>query len=304
MTRQDSAITALFAVALAAACSSSGGASTTAGSGGAGAGPETSTHANAKYINNTLLAMGAHAEKYMNAPGIHPSEPNYLWLEAGTNFGILDDKLPATNHQSTKEHLVTLLEAAGKDWRSYQEDIKGDVCPLTNVGAYAPKHNAMVFFDDVINYDPATKKADPMAPRCLKHVRPYGELATDLANHTVTEYSFITPNLCDDMHDTCSASAIQQGDDWLAAEVPKILASDAYKQDGALFITWDESEGPMDYPIGMIVLSPFAKVGYSNSIAYTHGSALRTFEEIFDLSPMLGDAANQTDLSDLFTSFP
>ena len=55
----------------------------------------------------------------------------------------------------------------------------------------------------------------------------------------------------------------------------------------------------------MIVLSPFAKgSGYSNSIHYTLSSTLRTFEEIFGVTPLLGDAANQTDLSDLFAVFP
>ncbi len=59
-----------------------------------------------------------------------------------------------------------------------------------------------------------------------------------------------------------------------------------------------------DGPIGLIVESPFAKVGYSNSIPYTHGSTLRTMEEIFGVGPLLRDAANQTDLRDLFTAFP
>ncbi len=54
----------------------------------------------------------------------------------------------------------------------------------------------------------------------------------------------------------------------------------------------------------MIVLSPFAKAGYSNSVYYNHGSTLKTVQEIFQVTPMLGDAGNQTDLSDLFTSFP
>jgi len=35
-----------------------------------------------------------------------------------------------------------------------------------------------------------------------------------------------------------------------------------------------------------------------------HSSTLRTIEEIFGVTPMLGDAANATDLSDLFVSFP
>ena len=54
----------------------------------------------------------------------------------------------------------------------------------------------------------------------------------------------------------------------------------------------------------MIVLSPKAKAGYSNSLAYSHSSTLRTMQEIFGVTPLLGDAANATNLSDLFTSFP
>ena len=54
----------------------------------------------------------------------------------------------------------------------------------------------------------------------------------------------------------------------------------------------------------MIVLSPQAKGGVRNTIAYTHSSTLRTMQEIFGVAPLLGDAANATDLADLFTTFP
>src|SRR6266478_1222936 len=76
--------------------------------------------ASAPYINNTLLPMASHAEQYFNPPGIHPSLPNYLWLEAGTNFGITNDNDPSLNHQSSTRHLVNVLEAAGLSWRAYQ----------------------------------------------------------------------------------------------------------------------------------------------------------------------------------------
>ena len=42
----------------------------------------------APYINHSLLPLASYAEHYFNPPSVHPSEPNYLWLEAGTNFGI------------------------------------------------------------------------------------------------------------------------------------------------------------------------------------------------------------------------
>jgi hypothetical protein len=85
---------------------------------------------------------------------------------------------------------------------------------------------------------------------------------------------------------------------------PQILNSKAYRDGGVVFITWDEAE-KADGPIGMIVLSPLAKGhGYENSVRYDHGSALRTFEEILGVTPYLGEAANQTDLRDLFSVFP
>src|SRR5262249_52959450 len=105
----------------------------------------------------------------------------------------------------------------------------------------------------------------------------------------------------DDMHDSCAPvnDPVRQGDNWLSIEVPKVLNSAAYQNGGALFVTWDEGVGG-DGPIGMIVISSLAKgAGYNNTIHYTHGSTLRTCEEIFGV-PLIRDALNQTDLSDLF----
>jgi len=105
----------------------------------------------APYINNTLLPMASHAELYFNPPLVHPSLPNYLWLEAGVNFGIFNDDPPSANHQSTTSHLVTLLQKSGISWKTYQENISGTACPLVDNGLYAVKHNPFVYFDDVTN---------------------------------------------------------------------------------------------------------------------------------------------------------
>jgi phosphatidylinositol-3-phosphatase len=254
----------------------------------------------APFINHTLLTTGAHAENYLNVPGLHPSEPNYLWLEAGDNFGVTNDNNPSSNHQHTTQHLVTQLQAAGISWKSYQEGISGTTCPLTATGLYAPKHNPMIFFDDVTNTNSTTSQ------NCIQHVRPYTELATDLQGGTTGRYNFITPNLCNDMHNStgcATTDSVRNGDTWLSTEIPKLQASQAYKDGGVILITWDESEGG-DVPIGLIALSPNIKSpGYANTIAYSHSSTLRTVQEIFGLTPLLGGAASATDLSDLFASF-
>jgi hypothetical protein len=254
----------------------------------------------APYLNNSLLPMASYCQQYYNPPGLHPSEPNYLWLEAGTNLGIRDDDDPSANHQNTTNHLVTLLRNAGVSWKTYQEDISGADVPLTSTNAYVPHHNPFVYFDDI------TGTNNPSYSYGIQHIRPYNELAADLTNHTVARYNFITPNLCNDMHDSCppTDNPLRQCDNWLAAEVPKILNSVAYEHSGAIFITWDEGASGSDGPIGMIVLSPLTRgSGYFNNIHYTHSSTLRTFQEIFGVSPLLGDAANATDLSDLFCRF-
>src|SRR2546426_1681077 len=261
-----------------------------------------SNSASAPYINGTLLPIASHAEQYYNPPNMHPSLPNYLWLEAGTNFGILSDNDPSQSSQGTSSHLVNLLEAAGISWKTYQEDegsgaYDGSDCPFGNEGNYYDvNHNPFAYFTDVTS-----------TSRCIQHVRPYSEFLTDLVNNTVPRYNFIVPDLCHDMHENISCSQSNRvlfGDTWLSTEVPKILASQAYLNNGALFIVWDEGASG-DGPIGMIVLSPKAKGGgYANSIAYDHSSTLRTVQEIFGITPMLREAATATDLRDLFVSFP
>lgn len=257
----------------------------------------------APYMNQTLLPIASHAEQYFNPPNNHPSLPNYIWIEAGTNFGVLDDRPPLADSQSSTQHLVTLLKNApggGVSWRAYEENITGKDCPLSDKYPYAVRHDPFVYFDDV------TDKKNIGSAYCIEHLRPFDELAKDLANNSVAQYNFITPNVCNDMHDSCAPvyNKIAQGDAWLAKYLPKILNSQAYRDGGAVFITWDEANIG-DGPIGMIVLSPFAKGnGYSNSVHYDHGALLRSLEKIFGVTPYLGNAANQSDLKDLFSVFP
>lgn len=253
----------------------------------------------APYINSLLTgtnnAQTSYATQYYNPPNNHPSLPNYLWLEAGSCFSYCGtDNNPSTEITST--HLVTLLNNAGISWKAYEEGMTDGTCPTSSVGEYAVRHDPYMYFADVTGN----------TSYCTSHVRSFSDLSNDLASGTVASYNFITPNLCDDMHDSCAPTndSIKQGDTWLSNEIPMIENSQAYKNGGAIFITWDEA-ATGDGPIGMIVLSPDAKGhGYHNSISYTHSTTLRTMEEIYGVSPMLGAAQNANDLSDLFTTFP
>jgi hypothetical protein len=263
----------------------------------------------AAYING-LAAKGGHAEQYHTPAGNHPSEPNYIWIEAGDNLGITDDNPPADNHQSTKDHLTAQLDAKGITWKAYSEDITAGKCPLTTSGLYDPKHTPQLFFDDVTD----TNKSD--SKYCIDHVVPYTQLATDIAANAVPRYAFITPNLCNDMHGetfgtNCGlgSDTIKKGNDWLSVQLPKILASTAYTNNGVVFLVWDEGDPKgfppksEDGPIPFFVLSPLAKPGYVLNTKVTHSALLRTIETIFGV-PFLRGAQTAPDLAEMFTSFP
>jgi phosphatidylinositol-3-phosphatase len=269
----------------------------------------------APYINGWLLHHAAHAERYFNPPGNHPSAPNYLWLAAGTNFGILYDDTPATYDITSHKHIERLLTKAGISWKDYAEQDFGnpeyDDCPLD-------------FSEVDVNHVPAVNFADDtddfnsQSAFCIAHVVPYSEMATDIANRKVAHYNFIAPNVCHDGHEGVSPCANDEpadntlrGDQWLKENVRLITNSPEYKKAGVLFIVWDEAEDSGAYsdgPIGMFILSPFAKGHgrheYQNYIHYDHSSMLKTEEEIFGLQPLLGAAANPAtkDLRDLFDS--
>ncbi|MBV8477392.1 MAG: phosphoesterase [Acidobacteria bacterium] len=269
----------------------------------------------APYANGALLHTSAHAEQYFNPPGNHPSQPNYLWLEAGTNFGVLADTQPGQSPFNVEaKHLVRLLQNAGISWRAYAEPDFGsplfDVCPI-DFTYLDVEHLPFVYFTDIAGEPP-----DPNSAECIRHVRPYYQLATDLADHTVARYNFITPNLCHDGHESISpcprtepSDNTLRGDTWLKHNVPLITESQEYKQGGALFIIWDEAEDSGEFsdgPIGFFLLSPFAKgcgqSEYSNSIHYDHSSTLKTLQEIFQVGPLLGAAGKPAtkDLRDFF----
>jgi hypothetical protein len=178
---------------------------------------------------------------------------------------------------------------------------------------YAAKHNPQVIFSTTNGgNDPST--ANPLA----QNYAPLQQLTTDLANNSVAQYNWITPNQFNDQHTalnggftyngvhyTGDQANIAQGDNFLAQLVPQIEASQAYKNDGAIIIWWDESEGGdgPDRTIGEIVISPDAKGNaYTNNILYTHSSDLLTMQEIFNVGPCLRDACNANDLSDLFVA--
>ena len=228
---------------------------------------------------NKLISEGALVAGYHDS-FVHPSEPNYIWMAAGQNFGILDDSDPVKHSIDSSSHIADQLELVGLTWKSYQESM-GAPCGLTSHGRYAAKHNPFIYFDDVNGWD--GKTFQPSA-RCNEHVVDYSQLDADIAANQLPKYAFITPNLDNDMHD----GSVAQGDAWLANEIPKIMATDAYKNGGVIFLLWDEGSGtlgPGDDP-PFIVISPNANVGMTSKVEYDTSSYLKTVQQILGVEPV------------------
>jgi phospholipase C len=250
----------------------------------------------APYINQ-LARDHAVAEGYHDS-FVHPSEPNYFWMVAGQNFGVLDDGDPADHHLDSTSHIADQLERAGLSWKAYQESM-GSPCGLSSHGRYAAKHNPFAYFNDINGWD---GKAFHPEPRCNAHVVDYSQLDADIASHALPRYVFITPNLDNDMHD----GSINQGDRWLASELPKLLATDGYKNGGVIFLMWDEGGGtPVSDDPPFLAISPSAAHGTKSQTDYDTSSYLLTVQNILGLQPLpcaaAADRSTTAAMTDLFT---
>jgi hypothetical protein len=201
--------------------------------------------------NNPNAAQTSWASQYYNvefnnpAVSIHPSEPNYVWQEAGLT-GPLNDADPFPNNIVNAPNLSALLQAAGISWKSYQEDIdlmptSGSVnqpganaltstvapqnqwtVPLSSFSGtspsytnayngsnqynFAPKHDGQLFFT-ATNGGNSFSPSNPEA----KFYAPLQQLQKDLNNNTVSQYNVITPDQFNDMHSSLNTNFTYNG---------------------------------------------------------------------------------------------
>ncbi len=262
--------------------------------------------ANAPYINNTLLPSYAHATNFNDELALSvPSEPHYVWMEAGTNVfsdhTFSTDSDPSSSNSTTgTAHLVTQIKNAtgSVTWMTYQEGQNTTTgnCPIVSSGFYAAKHDPFVFFKDVSGNPPSKTNA-----YCVAHSKPYSSFAADLAANNIADYVFITPNLCNDMHGASgcpNSNTIQAGDAWLQSELPRIITW-ANTHSAVIFLTWDEGSSTSKIPF--LAIGPGVKANYAGGVSYTHSSIIKSVEEILGL-PILSKVSTASDLSDLFNA--
>jgi hypothetical protein len=296
----------------------------------------------APYLAGTLRSQGMLMTQYYGTA--HNSLPNYIAQISGQGPNVVTqgdcpvytEFVGATvvaPQQAVGQGCVSpasvptiadQLSGAGLRWRGYMEDMgnapgEATTCRHPALGApdttqtarpndqYAARHNPFVYFHSIID-----------SPTCAANDVPLSALPNDLASTATTaNLTYITPNLCHDGHDSPCVNGEPGGlvsaDAFLQTWVPKILASPAYRTDGLLIVTFDESDSPAkdasaccgegpgpNSPlpgisglgggrVGAVLVSRWIKAGSFNDTPYNHYGLLGSIEDLFGL-PHLGYA--------------
>ncbi len=213
-------------------------------------------NANAPYIQS-LIARGTLYTNYQAGPG---SLPDYLANTSG---------VWTTSAAKGSDNLFHQLQGAGVSWGEYEESMPGACYTGGDTGEYKKGHNPAVYYSDITSSSGACANVLPYTAFDPAHLR---------------AFSYVAPNLLDDMHDGPNLQAqIAGGDAWLSANVPAMLNAGA-----EVILTWDEaSKG--DERVATIAVGGGAAAGARNGTAYTHPGLLAGLEDAWGL-PRLHDA--------------
>jgi hypothetical protein len=198
----------------------------------------------------------------------HPSEPNYLALFSGSTQGVTSDQCPVSFGVA---NLGSELLAAKVSFRGYAESMpsKGftgcEAVPdtLPSGFLYMRKHVPWADFTNL--------------PKSVSQIykKPFSA--------PPARFVWITPNMCDDMHDC----PISTGDTWASKNLPKLIKWDQ-AHDGVLILTFDENDGSPGNQIPTILIGNVNLGQFSQTVS--HYNVLRTIEDVFGITPT-GSAA-------------
>jgi hypothetical protein len=267
--------------------------------------------------NSDAPIMNALANDYglaTNYTGVgDPSEPNYVAMLGGDTFGITnDDPYWFPGHTISAPNLMSQLDAAGKTWRGYFQNMpypgyRGYCYPDKCLGLpdadtqYSAKHNGIVNFANLQN------------PTDLGKMFPFTQLATDLQAGTISNFSYIVPDECHDMHgappwcvDSGATSSLQQsfliaqGDAFVGSIVNAITSSSIWQTgNNAIVITFDEGNTAAS-SVATIVITSHGPRGVKDKTSLNHFSLLASLEQTFGLG-CLANACTANLMTPLFT---
>ncbi len=226
------------------------------------------------------------------------SLPHYLALTSGSNCNTGLDQTGTgcitTDEDATAGKLsTTSIFQQVTSWRSYQESMPSACDPSSN-GEYATKHNPPPYYSAL----PACAAGDlpiaaltcnPSTTSTACTPAPSNAFTQDLANDTLAQFTFITPNLLNEMHD----GTITQADNWLYTYLPLVFQSKAYlRGDVVVMVLWDEQD-TLDFggATPNLFISPYITAGTVSSTPFNHFAVLRSWEKALGITTYLGCAS-------------
>jgi phospholipase C len=235
------------------------------------------------YLNGLAQQYGMAAQYYSNA---HPSLPNYLMLTTG-QMQTMDNNFSGT---ISDDNVVRQLVKAGKSWKCYAESLPSIGYTGTDVYPYLRQHNPFSFLSDVQD-----------SSQNLNIVS-FSEFASDLANNSLPQYSFIVPNVLNDGHNGSQA----QADAWLQQNLGPLISSSSFQSSGLLIITFDEAEQADTTHggghVATVIVSSKSKKNFVSQTLYQHPSTLRLTLAALGVGHFPGAAANAPDMTEFFNA--
>lgn len=252
------------------------------------------------YLNSLLAKGGTATQFYANE---HGSLENYLIVTSGQYLTHNNETLATFNVDNIERHLLT----NGKTFKSYAQTLPFAGYTGLYSGAYMKRHAPLPYYTDmassslIMNHDSTT------------------QMATDIANGTLPNFAFITPDGDHDMHNCPNGlnACLQTADNWLKANIAPLLATAPFQPggDGILIIWSDEADLSTDNRCSATVLTgcgghilvamigPQVKAGYKSTTTYHQQSVLRTMLEALGTTANFPAAANTApDMREFFTS--
>jgi acid phosphatase len=213
----------------------------------------------------------------------HPSLPNYIALSGGSTYGVDGDGSPAKYPVDGP----SVYEQLGTDWAAFMQSMPEN-CRLHNARPYVVRHNPPAYFTSI-------------SSACDAQDVPYSELQARLDAGSLPTLSVVVPDVCHDGHrnscpggDTLDGQA-QQADDYLASELPGIIASPQY-QSGSLLVVVTFDEGHGDNHVYTVLLGATIHPGATIGTHLTHYSLLAYVEKLAGV-PCLNEACSAPPLA-------
>jgi phosphoesterase family protein len=242
-----------------------------------------------------------------------PSEPNYVAMLGGSDFGInSDDPYFFPGHTVNAPNLMSQLESGGKTWKGYFQDMpypgyRGYCYPAKCNGIpdsdtqYVAKHNGILNFVNM------------QTPAEFAKMTPYPQLAADLASGNVPNLSYIVGDECHDMHgappwcvdsgksgDVDDTWLVATGDKFVGDTVNAITSSSLWATgNNAIVVTFDEGNVQNDKVV-TVVAANHGPRGIKDNTSYDHYSLLASLEQTFGGLPCIQNSCSANTMAPLF----